>query len=64
MDPSLNVFPKTTKANQLSCLNVKGCNDTAKRECIVGMFEETDLNLMLVTKTKLKGNFFSLKLLK
>ena len=36
-------------------MNVQGCNDPAKRECVGRMFEERGLGVLVMTETKLRG---------
>ena len=39
----------------MACLNVQGCNNPAKRECVGRLFEERGLDVLVLTETKLKG---------
>ena len=36
-------------------MNVQGCNDPAKRECVGRMFVERGLGVLVLTETKLRG---------
>ena len=40
---------------KIACLNVQGCNDPAKRECVGRMFEERGLDVLVLSETKLRG---------
>ena len=40
---------------KIACLNVQGCNDPAKRECVGRLFEERKLVVLVLSETKLKG---------
>ena len=40
---------------KIACLNVQGCNDPAKRECVGSLFEENGLDVLVLSETKLKG---------
>ena len=39
------------------CLNVQGCNDPAKRECVERLFKERKLDVLVLSETKLKGKW-------
>ena len=43
------------KIFKIACLNVQGCNDPAKRECVGRMFVERGLDVLVLSETKLKG---------
>ena len=40
---------------KIACLNVQGCNDPAKRECVGRLCEERGLDVLVLSETKLKG---------
>ena len=40
---------------KIACLNVQGCNDPAKRECVGRLFEERGLDVLVLSETKLRG---------
>ena len=40
---------------KMTCLNVQGCNDPTKRECVGRMFEERGLDVLVLSETKLRG---------
>ena len=40
---------------KIACMNVQGCNDSAKRECLGRMFAERGLDVLVLSETKLKG---------
>ena len=53
----LNVVSPTTCFHFVNCLgtwNVKGINDTTKREDVVNIFKEGKFELLALTETKLK----------
>ena len=41
---------------KIACLNVQGCNNPAKRECVGRLFEERGLDVLVLSETKLKGS--------
>ena len=57
LSPCITIPTKQVKRNKMkiACLNVQGCNDPAKRECVGRMFEERGLDVLVVSETKLKG---------
>ena len=40
---------------KIACLNVQGCNDPVKQECVGRLFEERELDVLVLSETKLKG---------
>lgn len=40
---------------KIACLNVQGCNDPVKRDCVGNMFEERGLDVLVLCETKLRG---------
>ena len=41
--------------NKIACLNVRGYNRPAKRECVGSMFEERGLDVLVLSEIKLRG---------
>jgi hypothetical protein len=46
---------KSLKTLKLGCLNVCGCNDESKKRMIGDIMRESDLDIMALNETKLKG---------
>ena len=50
-----NLPSKRRNIIKMACMNVQGCNNPAKRECVGRMFEERGLGVLVMTETKLRG---------